>query len=149
MSIKFDFSQDPHINVHMITGEDGVTELQNLIDLWKYNYATKKHFSFCFHTEKLTMPSMSDLKDLADFIKEYKKLKYQYLQYSIIIISNNLIRKAIQMLFKLTKPMAKVYLVKDNTQAIKIYNLMQKHPKKPIFVDAYVKMTKGIDVVPP
>ena len=61
------------------------------------------------------MPSMSDLKDLADFIRS-TKTKIPIFAIFNIIIANNLIRKAVQILFKLTKPMAKVYLVKDNTQ---------------------------------
>ena len=47
---------------------------------------------------------------MTKFIKKLKQFPYQYLQKSIIIVSNKYIKYLLNIIFKLQKPVAPVYL---------------------------------------
>ena len=87
--------------------------------------------------------------DLATFIKQQKKLPYQYLQYSIIIISGNVIRNATKFLFSITKPMSTVFLVKDENKARELNKLIVKNGRDSNFIKTYVKMNKTVSRLNP
>tara|TARA_X000000950_G_C13688960_1_gene567175 strand:- start:114 stop:563 length:450 start_codon:yes stop_codon:yes gene_type:complete len=149
MSMIVNEDEFPHVRVYLVTASDGTNDVQGLLNLWRQKYLTKQDFSFCFHTEKLVFPKLSDIRDLANFIKEQKKLPYQYLQYSIIIISSRIIRSAVKMLFSITKPMSTVFLVKSDSKAKELNKLITKKGKDSLFMKTYIKMNKEVTKINP
>lgn len=148
MSMVVDETEFPHVRVYLAT-QNGENDVPGLVKLWKKKYDDKIDFSFCFHTKHLVFPKLSDIKDLATFIKQQKKLPYQYLQYSIIIISGNVIRNATKFLFSITKPMSTVFLVKDENKARELNKLIVKNGRDSNFIKTYVKMNKTVSRLNP
>ena len=148
MSMVVDESEFPHVRVYLATKE-GQNDVPGLLNLWRKKYDDKIDFSFCFHTQHLVFPKLSDIKDLANFIKQQKKLPYQYLQYSIIIISSSVIRNAVKILFSITKPMSTVFLVKDETKAKEVQKLIKRNGINSNFMNTYFKMNKDVSRLNP
>ena len=50
---------------------------------------------------------------MVKFIKKMKQFEHQYLQKSIVIVDNTIIRYLLNIIFNLTKPLATVHIVSD------------------------------------
>ena len=62
--------------------------------------------------EDITNIHSKYVSKMVSFIQFLKKnIKIQYLQFSIIVVSNNFIKHLLNIIFKLTTPVAPVYIV--------------------------------------
>jgi len=66
---------------------------------------------------------------MSKFISKLKEEKIQFLQKSIIIINNNIVKYMLNIIFNIQKPVAPVYLIEldDNTN-IKIIKIINNEP---------------------
>ena len=67
-------------------------QFEDFLELWKDLYEKKIRFCFLFDTSSLTKASVEYCYRFANFLKSMKKRNVQYLDYSIIIITNSWIR---------------------------------------------------------
>ena len=68
--------------------------------------------------------------DMAKRISKIKKLKKQYLDRTIVIIQSKWIKKLMCLLFKIVKPVAPVYIVKDENTFQELYKRLQNNQIK-------------------
>ena len=82
---------------------------------WIDLYKEEKKFYFIFKMANITNVHAKYISKIVTFIKFIKNnIKNQYLQFSIIIVSNSFIKHLLNIIFKLTTPVAPVYIVNRN-----------------------------------
>jgi len=97
-------------------------DFDNFSKIWNQFYVEKKYFTFRIDTTSLTRPNILYCYKLAVLIREFKESSIQYLKYSIIVISNSYIRSLLNMIMKIQKPIATIYVTKNNIEANSLYN---------------------------
>ena len=100
-----------------------IEELYNsFINNWNELYKQKQAFSMIFNLTQLSSAPPKYCKRLANYIKSIKKLPKQYSTFSIVVINNPIVKGIIGIIFKLTKPIAPMYIVESADMAIELMN---------------------------
>lgn len=98
--------------INSMTNEEEYNMFENL---WIELYKKKENFYFIFKMANITNVHMKYITKMVSFIKFLKNnIKKQYLQFSIIVVSNNFIKHLLNIIFKLTTPVAPVYIVNND-----------------------------------
>ena len=75
---------------------------------------------------------------MANFIHELKNNDYQYLKYSVIIVKNKAIQYLLNIIFKIQKPVAPIYMIEDSSENKKnsfyIVNISNKTKRDTLIV---------------
>ena len=116
----------------------------NFLSLWKELYTKKISFCYFFDTSKLTTAPMSYCYSFAKFLKYMKKEDKQYLEFSIIIISNSWVRWLLDLILKLEKPLATLYIVKTVEDANCLLDYKTKNDN--VLLESYI-LEKKINVI--
>jgi hypothetical protein len=107
---KFDFSCMPNIKV-IFTGKITENNLNGFFKEWLRVNTFKTYHNLIFDTTNLDIPSIKVAIRIGKFIKNLKDEDPQYLQRSIIIMNENvIIRNLTKIVFKITKPVAPVFI---------------------------------------
>ena len=123
----FDTSQFPRVyiklNKSISSDEEYDKFTSDLLDLYK----KQKYYNLVIDTTDTCMINIKYAFKLANFIKGLKKdapdlYGEQWLQYSIILVSSNLVMKLLNIIFKITKPIAPVYIVSSENDKNIIIN---------------------------
>ena len=110
MFVEFDDTKYPVVRVNfsgVIRNESDFNEFTNK---WIELYSRKSNFTFIFDTRNMGMMGPKYCFKMATFIKNLKKRPVQYLEKSIIIVSNRYIRLLLWLIFSIQKPVAPVYI---------------------------------------
>ena len=96
-----------------------------------YNY--KKPFSFLFDTTNVGMIHIKYVYKLAKFISNLKEkilkkpYKFDFLEYSIIVVDNWYIKHLLNITFMIQKPVAPVYIIEKNYDIEKLYHKLENN----------------------
>ena len=104
---------------------DTKSDFDNFSQIWKQFYLDKKYFTFRIDTTYLSKPDITYCYKLAMLIREFKDNDIQYLKYSIMVIPNLYIRALLNIILKIQKPIATIYVTKNSDEAENIYNYKQ------------------------
>ena len=130
MFVKIDKSQDPLIKVIFGNKISSFEELNPFFDTWHQKYEEKKNFTFLLNTQECGRIPLKYSYDMARRISKIKKLEKQYLDRTIVIIQSKWIKKLMWLLFKIVKPVAPVYIVKDEKTFRELYKRLQNNQIK-------------------
>ena len=112
MKIYYDTHSFPTVHVTVTNETDDNNDFYNrFMNYWETKYKERKHFHFLFNFESLSKPNLGLL---IDFVKRQKKLKeesIQYLDYSVVIVNNIVIKSILNGIWKISPPLNTVYLV--------------------------------------
>ena len=97
-------------------------DFDNFSATWKKFYVEKKYFTFRIDTTSLTRPNILYCYKMAKLIREFKDYSTQYLKYSIMIIPNPYVRYLLNIIMRIQKPVATIYVTKNNIEANSLYN---------------------------
>jgi hypothetical protein len=136
MWAKYDYSKFPIVNVSFNSNIKDEEEFKLFLKEWLELYKKQKDFTFVFDTTNVGLINISYCFKLKKFIGELKQLPKQYLQKSIIIVSNKYIKHLLNIIFKITKPIAKVY----------IYEINSKDDDKDKDIDKEINIEKNINI---
>lgn len=124
-----DKSEFPNIYVKFNDKINNEEEFKSFLKEWLELYKDRKDFTFIFDTRNVGMVNISYCYKLKNFISQLKELPKQYLQRSIIIVSSKYVRYLLNIIFKITKPVAVVYIynkddisINVNKEILKILN---------------------------
>ena len=112
-SIEFDDTKFPEVKIkfNYVNNDD---EYNKFEDYWLGLYKRNKNFYFIFDTTNIYTSSLKYAFKLVSFIKFIKEnIKVQYLTFSIIIVGNVFIKNILNLIFKISKPVAPVYIVNN------------------------------------
>ena len=131
MFANYDTSSFPIVKV-IIEGLPEGNEFNDFLTQWLSLYERIEHFSFIFDVRNLGLINLKYCIKMSLFIYQLKKREIQYLQKSIILINDTRVKRLLDFIFILQKPVADVFIInteetidyyKDNIQSINSYNL--------------------------
>jgi len=124
MWANYDYSKFPVVNVDFNNTIKNNKEFSDFLVKWTLLYQNKKDFSFIFNTTKVGFVNPKYCFKMTKFIWKLKKFNHQYLQKSLIIVSNSYIKYLVNLIFRLQKPVAPVYIF-SNKEKVN-YDLLLK-----------------------
>lgn len=124
MWATYDYSNFPIVHVNFDKKINNEKDFTDFLQNWIKLYERKQQFTFIFDTRNVGFINISYCFKMKSFLGKIKKLPIQYLQKSIIILNNNYIKQLLNIVFKLQKPIATVYIYNSwdkKTKANKIF----------------------------
>jgi hypothetical protein len=119
MFVQFNYDNFP--NVYVTFGKLNSTEEFNILTSeWLRLYEQKIPFTFIFDTTNLEVYNIKYSFKMSAFIHRLKKEPEQYLQRSIILVTNSFIQNLLDLIFFIQSPVAPVYIVRENDDIQKI-----------------------------
>ena len=115
MWATFDDSEFPLIRVKLKGKIQNNVDFCNFTTTWDSYNLRRSEYIFLFDSREVGYVSIKYAFKMASFIKELKR-KEQYLKSSIIIVENKYLRFLLNLIFKLQKPVADVYLTRDSSE---------------------------------
>jgi len=100
----------PHIYVKInhINNDDDYYSFENA---WLNLYKEKKEFIFVINIKDIGNVNIIYVYKLIKLIRLLKTEEKQYLKYSIIIVNTNFIKHLLNIIFRITAPVAPIYIV--------------------------------------
>ena len=112
MFVQFNYDNFP--NVHVTFGKLNSTEEFNILTSeWLRLYEQKIPFTFIFDASNLEVYNIKYSFKMSAFIHRLKKEPEQYLQRSIILVTNSFIQHLLDLIFFIQSPVAPVYIIRD------------------------------------
>lgn len=131
MFSNYDTTYFPIVKV-TIEGLPQNNEFDMFLSNWLELYNRNENFILLFDIRRLGIINIKYCIKMSLFIYQLKKKEIQYLQKSIILINDNRVKRLLDFIFILQKPVADVFIIyteesidyyKDNIQTININNL--------------------------
>lgn len=113
MWANYDYSNQPIVKVIFEKSIKDEEDFNQFLKEWVTLYDNKKDFFFILDTRNVGLIKMKYVHKMVKFIKKMKQFEHQYLQKSIVIVDNTIIRYLLNIIFNLTKPLATVHIVSD------------------------------------
>lgn len=98
------------------------TNLELFFETWLSVYNEKKPYIIVFDGTSVQYAKPKFIFRFAKFMKKLRTQNIQYLQYSIIIINNSLMRGLMNMVFRIQPPVAPVYLCESADKLEELHN---------------------------
>lgn len=130
MFVNIDNSNFPLIKVNFGKDLNSYSDLDPFFEIWLRMYQEQKKFTFLLNTSSCGRIPIKYSYEMAKRISKIKKLKHHYLQRTIVIIQSKWIKKLMCILFKIVKPVAPVYIVKDFQTFEKLYFRLENNMLK-------------------
>jgi len=102
------------------------SNLELFFDTWLSVYNEQKPYIIVFDGTLVEYAKPKFIYRFAKFMKKLKKQSPQYLQYSIIIINNSLMRGLMNMVFRIQPPVAPVYLCENADKLNDLHNKIHR-----------------------
>tara|TARA_B100000035_G_scaffold300312_1_gene295861 strand:+ start:1738 stop:2139 length:402 start_codon:yes stop_codon:yes gene_type:complete len=119
MFVQFNYDNFP--NVYVTFGKLNSTEEFNILTSeWLRLYEQKIPFTFIFDSSNLEVYNIKYSFKMSAFIHRLKKEPEQYLQKSIILVTNSFIQHLLDLIFFIQSPVAPVYIVREKEDIQKI-----------------------------
>jgi len=123
----FDTSQFPRVYIKLNKSISSNKDYDKFTSDWLDLYKKQKYYNLVIDTTDTGMINIKYAFKIANFIKGLKKdavdlFGNQWLQYSIILVSSNLVMKLLNIIFKITKPIAPIYIVSSENDKNIIIN---------------------------
>ena len=119
MFVQFNYDNFP--NIHVTFGKLNSNEEFNILtNEWLRLYEQKSPFTFIFDSSNLEVYNIKYSFKMSAFIHRLKKEPEQYLQRSIILVTNSFIQNLLDLIFFIQSPVAPVYIIRDPDSVQKI-----------------------------
>ena len=119
MFVQFDYSKFP--NVYVTFGKLNSNEEFNILtNEWLRLYKQQLPFTFIFDSSNLEVYNIKYGFKMSAFIHRLKKEPEQYLQKSIILVTNSFIQHLLDLIFFIQSPVAPVYIIREKEDIQKI-----------------------------
>lgn len=128
----FEF-EEPY--VYITFTEQNVIDDKNLelfFSIWLSIYNENKPYIIVFDATIIDYAKPTFIFKFVKFMKKLRKQNPQYLQYSIIIIDNSLMRGLMNMVFRIQSPIAPVYLCNSSDKLDELHNEIHKNSAKKV-----------------
>jgi hypothetical protein len=126
---KFDDTNFPVVIIKFNGTIQNDIDFDIFIDTWKSYDKFKKKYTFVFDSSEVTSVPIKYTYKMSSFIRELKQDRENvYLERSIIVCNNYYIRKLLEFIFFLEKPLAPVYIVDNMNKVHDLYTTVQLDP---------------------
>jgi len=122
MFANFDLNQFPLVKVSFETSVKDENDFDDFLTQWLCVNSQQKPYSLFFDTTNIGIMNPKYAIRAGSFIKELKKQKPTYIQYSIIVVNHKYIRYLLDFVMSYQKPSAPVYIVDNLENGINVLN---------------------------
>lgn len=117
---EFSTENFPRVNIKLNENIKNEEDYDHFINSWLDLYQKRKYYYLIIDTTLIGMINISYAIKIGNFIKWLKKnvndlYDNQWLQYSIVLVRNNFILQLFNIIFNITKPIAPIFLIYDNS----------------------------------
>lgn len=131
MWAKYDYSNFPIVVVKFESDVDSEEDINQFLDEWLLLYDNKKNFTFVLDTTNMGLIKLKYCNKIRKFVKSIKELDSQYLEKSLVIVSNKAVKHLINFIFKFQKPISNLYIYNlKKKEELNISSLLDKIEKK-------------------
>lgn len=128
MKITYNTDNFPLVYVYFNNDSDTKNKYyDDFMNYWEGNYKKKQYFKFLMDLTNLTKPNLLKLKDFMMRLVKLKDNNEQYLQYSVIVLNNDVVSGILNFLLKLYPPLNTVYIVSTILMAESLINLLEQN----------------------
>ena len=121
MFVQFNYTNFP--NVYVTFGKlNSTEEFDILTSEWLRLYKQQLPFTFIFDASNLEVYNIKYSFKMSAFIHRLKKEPEQYLERSIILVTNSFIQNLLDLIFFIQSPVAPVYIIREKEDIQKILN---------------------------
>ena len=121
MFAEYNYDYFPIVFVTFKNSIHSEEEFDKFLNEWLILYHNHKDFSFIFDTNNMKNINIKYAIKMTLFIKKLRKEPYHYLQKSLIIVNDKIIKQLLDFIFTLQSPVAPVYLWYINSNHNKEY----------------------------
>lgn len=114
MFAEYNYDDFPYVRVKFSNTIENSEDFDSFLAGWIDLYNQKQKFIFIFDTINVGFVNPKYCVKMAMFIHNLKQREIQYLQKSFIIVSSKLVERLLELIFFLQKPVAPVYIIKNN-----------------------------------
>ena len=142
MFANYNVSEFPKVEIVFEKTITDKADFVKFVTEWLKLYIRKKDFYFLMDTRKTGLVPIKYCFEMTKFINYIKRKNLEGLQYSIILVSSNLVLKLLKFIFFMSKPVAPIFIVKTKEDYNKLDYALEN---KEIIVDidySYVKSYK-------
>ena len=115
MWATYEDSEFPLIRVKLKGKIQNNVDFCNFTTTWDSYNTRREPYVFVFDAREVGYVSIKYAFKMVSFIKELKR-KEQFLKSSIIIVESKYLRFLLDLIFKLQKPVANVYMTRDSSE---------------------------------
>ena len=139
MFAKYNTESHPKIEVTFGKTIQDDEDYKEFVRGWLSMYHKEKPFYFLMDTSNTGLVPVKYCFEMGRFIDYLKKNKKPYLKYSIILVKNQFVLTLLKLIFKISKPVAPVYIVKNYDDFIKLDNQLKSNKNIDHINYSYVK----------
>jgi len=114
MFAEYNYDEFPYVKVNFNKTIENSEDFDKFLTGWIELYNQKQNFIFIFDTTNVGFVNPTYCFKMAMFIHNLKQREVQYLEKSFIIVSSKLVERLLDLIFFLQKPVAPVYILKNN-----------------------------------
>ena len=131
----------PHVYIHFENDNKLTKEgVSKYLNYWNYRQSKQTEFSCTVDTSAINdidiIHGTKQAMTIAKFVKEMKKQPKQYLNYTILIMPNQILSSLLDIILNITKPCATVYIVKTKLEGEQLFQTIQRNNQ--IEIKAYL-----------
>lgn len=128
MKITYNTDNFPLVYVYFNNDSDTKNKYyDDFMNYWEGNYKKKQYFKFLMDLTNLTKPNLLKLKDFMMRLVKLKDNNEQYLQYSVIVLNNDVVNGIFNFLCKLYPPLNTIYMTSTLLIAESLINLLEQN----------------------
>ena len=120
----------PHVYIHFEEDTLSSESISKYLNYWNFRQYKQTYFSCCLDTSAIKNVDIyqgsKQATIIGKFIKEMKKQPVQYLTYTILIMPNQILSTLFDIILKITKPCAPVYIVKTKQEGDILYETINR-----------------------
>lgn len=116
------YNTDSHPKVEVTFGKTikNDEDYKDFVRGWLKLYHNETPFYFLMDTSNTGLVPVKYCFEMGRFIDYLKKNKKPYLKYSIILVKNQFVLTLLKLIFKISRPVAPVYIVKNHDDFINL-----------------------------
>ena len=128
MKITYNTDNFPLVYVYFNNDSDTKNKYyDDFMNYWEGNYKKKQYFKFLMDLTNLTKPNLLKLRDFMMRLVKLKDNNEQYLQYSVIVLNNDVVNGIFNFLCKLYPPLNTIYMTSTLLIAESLINLLEQN----------------------
>lgn len=128
MKITYNTDRFPLVKVFFNDDPDPKNKYyDDFMNYWEENYKKKQYFKFLMDLTNLTKPNLLKLKDFMSRLVKLKNIKEKYLDYSILVLNNNVVSGILNFLWRLHPPLNTVYMTSTILIAESLIKLLDQN----------------------
>ena len=139
MFAKYNIDSHPKVEVTFGKTIQDDEDYKEFVRGWLKLYQNETPFYFLMDTSNTGLVPIKYCFEMGRFIDYLKKNKKPFLKYSIILVKNQFVLTLLKLIFKISRPVAPVYIVKNRNDFINLDHQLKLNNTVTNIKHSYIK----------